>query len=108
MHHNRSLPLSERRIYPHHMSLLCRNRSYSHLTALHQLNEVIEEDVSVPFTESFCVVGDLRGESRRIIRKQDKVKLFKTFSQMKDENRAKKLNGERKEKEGLRSNTSED
>lgn len=64
---------------PHHMSPRCGNRSYLHLTALHQLNEVVEKDVSVPLTESFCVVRHLEDDKGEvIITKEDEVKLFKT------------------------------
>lgn len=37
-----------------------RNRSYSHFTALHQLNEVSKKDVSVPLAETLSVIGHLR------------------------------------------------
>lgn len=30
-----------------------------HFAALHQLDEVTEEDVTVPLTEALCVVGHL-------------------------------------------------
>lgn len=66
MHHNRDLPLSERRRNPHHMSVQCANRSYLHFTALHQLNEVVKKDVSVPLTETFSVVGHLEEMDGRI------------------------------------------
>lgn len=41
------------------MSVHCAKRIYLHLTALHQLDEVGKEDVSVPLTETFRVVGHL-------------------------------------------------
>lgn len=66
MHHNRDLPLSERRRNPYHMSVQCANRSYLHFTALHQLNEVVKKDVSVPLTETFSVVGHLEEMDGRI------------------------------------------
>lgn len=54
--------VSEHYRKPHHMSLQCGNGSYLHLTALHQLNKVVEKDVSVPLTESFCIVGHLEDD----------------------------------------------
>lgn len=41
-----------------------RNRSYSHFTALHQLNEVSKKDVSVPLAETLSVIGHLRQRRR--------------------------------------------
>lgn len=43
-----------------HVSATCKNRRYLHFTALHQLNEVSKEDVSVPLTETTSVVGHLQ------------------------------------------------
>ena len=66
MHHNRDRPLSEHHRNPHHMSVQCANKSYLHFTALHQLNEVVKKDVSVPLTETFSIVGHLEEMDIRV------------------------------------------
>ena len=43
-----------------HVSATGRNRRYLHFTALHQLNEVSKEDVSVPLAETTSIVGNLQ------------------------------------------------
>lgn len=48
-----------------------RNRSYSHFTALHQLNEVSKKDVSVPLAETLSVIGHL--QQRRPERKRPQL-----------------------------------
>lgn len=49
---------------PLHMSLQRANRSYLHLTALHQLNEVSEKDVSIPLAETFRIIRHLEERHR--------------------------------------------
>lgn len=41
------------------MLVQCANRGYLHFTALHQLNEVSKQDVSVPLAETVGIVGHL-------------------------------------------------
>lgn len=46
----------------------CANRSYLRLAALHQLDEVSKEDVSVSLTEAFGVVGHLEGDAEERVK----------------------------------------
>lgn len=48
------------------MSVQGANGSYLRFTALHQLNEVIKQDVPVPLAETFCIVGHLE-ETWRVL-----------------------------------------
>lgn len=88
MHHNRRLPLSEHHRNPHHMPVQCANRSYLHFTALHQLNEVSKKDVSVPLTETICIVGHLEERQTEGFLKShnyERGRVFDTSNKMKDD-----------------------
>lgn len=56
--------------------------SYLHFTALHQLNEVSEQDVSVPLTEPVCIVGHLQRGTQRDFSTTKILRVSKTWSKM--------------------------